>query len=59
MIFGKVTAFDSGGVQLLIDGEEETTIKKYKRLSSYSPTVNDRVAIEKVGDSYVVLGKIV
>lgn len=58
MILGKVTVVDSNGVQLLIDGEDEPTTKKYKRLASYSPAVNDRVAIEKVGDSYVVLGKI-
>ena len=59
MIFGTVTAFDSDGVQLLLDGENEPTTHKYKHLSSYSPTINDRVGVEKTGDSYVVLGKIV
>ncbi len=58
MILGTVAAVDSAGVQILIDGESTPTTKKYKRLSSYSPVVNDRVLIAEIGGSYVVLGKV-
>lgn len=60
MILGTVKAVDVGnGLQLLIDGEEEPTTKKYKYISSYTPTIDDRVMIEEIGGSYVVLGKII
>ena len=58
MILGKVVSVDSGGICLLIDGESTPTTKKYKRLSSYSPAVNDRVLIAEIGGSFVVLGKV-
>ena len=60
MILGKVHARDNAeGLQLIIDGEEEATTKKYHYLASYVPAAGDRVAIEEVGDSYVVIGKII
>ena len=60
MILGKVQAVnDNTGLQIVIDGEEEATTKKYRYLSSYVPKAGDRVLIEEIGDSYVVLGKII
>lgn len=59
MILGKVSAIDStNGLQITIDGETSATTKKYKYLASYTPAVNDRVLIEEIGGSYVILGKI-
>lgn len=60
MILGTISAVDSyDGITLVIDGEDVATTKKYSYISSYSPTVNDRVIIEEIGGSYVILGKII
>ena len=59
MLLGKISQFDNNsGVKLIIDGEEEPTTKKYAFLSTYSPEVGDRVLIEEISDSYVVLGAV-
>ena len=59
MILGKVTAVDNiNGIRVMVDGEESATTKKYSYLASYVPAVNDRVLIEEVNGSYVILGKI-
>ena len=49
----------SGGVKVRFDGETAPSTKLYKRLASYSPTVNDRVLLVNVGGTYIVLGKII
>ena len=49
----------SGGVSVQFDGETTPSAKKYKRLASYSPTVNDRVLLIKAGGTYVIIGKVV
>lgn len=60
MILGKVQARDNtSGLQIIIDGEDEPTTKKYHYLASYVPSAGDRVLIEEIGDSYVVLGKVI
>lgn len=60
MILGTVTALDeSNGLQIKLDGEEEGTKKKYSYLASYVPTVGDRVLIEEISGSYIVLGKLI
>lgn len=60
MILGTISAVDnSNGLQLTIDGEDAPTTKKYTYMASYVPAANDRVLIEKVGGSYVVMGKII
>lgn len=60
MILGTISEITSGqGVSLVIDGEESATTMKYSFLSSYRPTAGDRVLIEEIGDTYVVIGKIV
>lgn len=57
MILGTIASYiENQGVTLIIDGEESPTEKEYKFISSYQPKVNDRVVIEEIGDSYVVLG---
>ena len=60
MILGKISAVDDdNGLQLIIDGEDAATTKKYTYMASYVPTANDRVLIEEVGGSYVIMGKVV
>ena len=60
MILGTISAVDdSDGLQLIIDGEDTATTKKYTYVASYVPAVNDRVIIEEVGGSYVIMGKII
>ena len=60
MILGKISAIDdSEGLQLIIDGEESPTKKKYRYLASYVPAAGDKVAIEEAGGSYVVVGKLI
>lgn len=59
MLLGTISQFDNNsGVKLIIDGEEDPTTKKYAFLSTYSPTAGDRVLIEEISDSYVVLGAV-
>lgn len=59
MILGTISAIiENAGLQLTIDGESAPTTKKYMFLSSYAPQAGDRVLIEEVGDSLVVLGKL-
>lgn len=55
---GTVTSI-SGGISVQFDGETTPSTKLYKRLASYSPTVNDRVLLVNVGGTYIIVGKIV
>lgn len=60
MILGTISAVDSdNGLQLIIDGEDEPTTKKYTYMSSYVPAANDRVLIEEISGSYVIMGKVI
>lgn len=54
---GTVTG-TTGGVQVQFDGESTASSKAYKRLSSYTPAVNDRVLLLRSGQTWVVLGAI-
>lgn len=54
-----ITASSSAGCTILIDGETTATTKKYKRISSYSPAVGDRVLVAEIAGSYVIIGKVV
>lgn len=40
-------------------GEETNSEKEYRQLSSYSPSVGDVVCLAKIGNSWLVLGKII
>ena len=60
MILGTISAVDSvNGLQLIIDGEDDPTTKKYTYMASYVPSANDRVLIEEIGGSYVIMGKVI
>ena len=60
MILGTISAVDDdNGLQLIIDGEDDPTTKKYTYISSYVPTANDRVLIEEISGSYVIIGNII
>lgn len=53
------TAHTSGSPKVTFDGESVVSTKTYTRLSSYTPTANDRVLLLVVGATYVILGKII
>ena len=60
MILGTISAVDAdNGLQLIIDGEDMPTTKKYTYMASYVPTANDRVLIEEISGSYVIMGKVI
>lgn len=60
MILGTISAVDdNNGLQLIIDGEDTATTKKYTYMASYVPAVNDRVLIEEISGSYVIMGKVI
>lgn len=59
MILGTIaTALNTGEVTLLIDGEDAPTTKSYMWLASYRPIEGDRVLIEEISGTYVILGKL-
>ena len=59
MILGNIKSVDNvNGLRVQIDGEDSTTTKKYSYLASYVPAAGDRVLIEEIGGSYVIIGKI-
>ena len=60
MILGTVQAVDNtNGLSILLDSETEATTKDYKYLASYVPAVGDRVLIEQISGTYVIIGKII
>ena len=60
MILGTISTVDNdNGLQLIIDGEDEPTTKKYTYMASYVPAANDRVLIEEISGSYVIIGKVI
>ncbi|MEA4876031.1 hypothetical protein [Anaerorhabdus sp.] len=60
MILGEIIKVDQqNGLSILIDGEDVPTIKKYKYIASYVPRTGDRVIIEVISGTYVILGNII
>ena len=60
MILGTISSVDSiVGLQVTIDGESSASTKKYSYLASYVPAAGDRVIIEEISGSYVIMGKLV
>lgn len=60
MILGTVQAVDNtNGLSILLDSETEATTKDYKYLASYVPAVGDRVLIEQISGTYVIIGKVI
>lgn len=55
---GKVTSVSGGKTFIRFDGEDSASTKGYMKLSSYSPTVGDRVILLRCNGTYIILGKI-
>lgn len=55
--FGTVTALDNGKPVVRWDWEDEGT-RAYPYLSSYTPTIGDRVFLQRCGGSWIVVGKV-
>lgn len=57
---GRITStYTSGRPQVLFDGETIASTRTYPYIASYTPAANDRVLLAKVGNGWVVLGKII
>jgi hypothetical protein len=56
---GTVTAFTSGLPQVRFDKDDAASGTRYPALSTYVPAVNDRVLLLRVGNGWVVLGKVI
>ena len=60
LMLAKVGSYTSGaGTTLIFDGQTAATTKRFKRLSTYTPTAGARVLVAKIGGSYVILGAVV
>lgn len=53
------TVTSSSPFNIKFDGETVPSTRVYKRLSSYTPVNNDRVAVLLIAGIYLVLGKVV
>jgi len=51
--------YTEGKPRIIFDGEDTASEKKYPYLGSYAPRKNDRVLLQRVANSYVVLGKVI
>lgn len=57
---GRVDPDYSGGrPSVIFSGETIKSVKKYPYLSSYSPKANDKILLASIGNSYVIIGKII
>jgi hypothetical protein len=48
----------SGRPAVIFEGEATATTKTYPYLSSYTPTIGDKVLLIRAGSTWVILGKI-
>ena len=56
---GTVTASDSTGIQLTMDGETDPMTKRYRQiLTGRTIPVGARVVVAKISGTYVVLGQL-
>lgn len=56
---GTVASTYSGGrPQVTFDGETGPSTRTYPYLASYVPAANDRVMLERAGNTWVVIGKV-
>lgn len=59
MMLGTITNVSRNvGVAVQIDGETAPTTKKYMWVVPYYPKTGDRVLIEEISGTYVILGKV-
>lgn len=57
---GRVDPDYSGGrPSVIFSGESMKSGKQYPYLSSYKPAANDKILLVSVGNSYVIIGKII
>lgn len=50
--------YSSGRPKIMFDGEDVASLKGYNYISSYTPKAGDRVLLQKVAGTYIILGKI-
>jgi hypothetical protein len=50
--------YTTGRPTIEFDGESSASTRTYPYLSSYTPTAEDRVLLARVGQTWVVLGKV-
>ena len=55
MIIGTIASVEDGAASVIIDSEDTATKKMYKSINSYSPKVGDRVLLDRIGGSYVII----
>lgn len=53
------TVTSASPFNIKFDGEGTASARVYKRLSSYSPAANDRVAVLVISGTYLVLGRVI
>lgn len=51
--------YSEGRPSIIFSGETVKSGKKYPYLSSYQPKANDKILLVAVGNSYVIIGKII
>lgn len=57
---GKIDpAYISGRPRIVFDGETVASEKQYPYIGSYTPAAGDRVLLERVSGSYIVIGKVI
>lgn len=59
MIMATVKEISASGTKLQFDGEETTSGQFYYRLGTYTPTIDDRVLVEQIAGTHVILGKVI
>lgn len=57
ILLGTVTSVSPFYIQF--DGESTPSARQYKKLSSYAPSINDRVVLIQDKNIYVCIGKVV
>ena len=55
----RVTSIVNDEVFIQFYGEDTPSQKPFKRLSSYTPAVNDVVILANINNSYIITGKVV
>ena len=59
MKMATVKEVSASGTKLQFDGEETASEQFYYRVSSYTPTLDDRVIVEQIAGTHVILGKVI
>ena len=50
--------YSSGLPTVVFDGETAAAVKERPHLSSYTPSADDRVLLARVGNGWVILGRV-